>query len=511
MSGTAKARYEKLATYRTQALERGRECARLTIPQLCPPEGANEATKYPTPYQAMGSRGTNHMASRLMLALFPPNQPIFRLTIGDFALEQMAKQPGMRGEVEKALGSIEREVTTDFEASMFRGPMFEALKQIIVVGNVTLRELPDGTYRLYPLANFVWRRSPSGKVVEIVLLDVLSPAELTQAQLATLTQGPSTGASDDPERTINAYTHCKFSQGKWTMEQFLEASTIPLDSVEYPEDEFPVYPISAYLPTGEHYSRSYVGEVLGDLWSLESLKQSLVQASAAAARLIWGVRPGAACTPDDLQSTPNGGYVLMNEGDVFAVKVDKEADLAVTKATHDSLWESLAASFLLTSSVLRDAERVTAEEVRAVINEIEQGHGGLYASLGTSLQLPMVRARIARMTKQGRLPTLPKGVVRPQIVTGLDALGRGNDVNRLERLAQSLSAAFGPEAAADSLHPSEYASRVSAGLGVDSKGLVKTREEKAQELAEQRQQEIAAAAAGPVATAMTQPAPDQPM
>ena len=64
-------------------IERARESAELTIPHLFPPKGSNESTNFPTPYQSVGSRGVMNLSSKLMLALFPPQAPFFRLGIDD--------------------------------------------------------------------------------------------------------------------------------------------------------------------------------------------------------------------------------------------------------------------------------------------------------------------------------------------------------------------------------------------------------------------------------------------
>ena len=50
--------YQKMEIDREIYLERARESAELTIPYLYPPAGSNQATTYPTPYQAIGARGT---------------------------------------------------------------------------------------------------------------------------------------------------------------------------------------------------------------------------------------------------------------------------------------------------------------------------------------------------------------------------------------------------------------------------------------------------------------------
>ena len=85
--------YEKLSINRETYIERAREASELTIPHLFPPKGANEATTYPTPYQSVGSRGVTNLASKLMLALFPPQAPFFRLDIDDLIYKQLEGNP----------------------------------------------------------------------------------------------------------------------------------------------------------------------------------------------------------------------------------------------------------------------------------------------------------------------------------------------------------------------------------------------------------------------------------
>src|SRR3989344_4587192 len=134
-------RYSKLAIDRQPYLDRGRECAALTLPALLPREGQRNV-KIRAPYQGVGARGVNNLASKLLLSLFPPNMPFFRLAIDDFAVAELTQSEEQRGGVEKALGKIERAVAMDVETTALRVPVFEALKHLIVVGNVLLYRDP---------------------------------------------------------------------------------------------------------------------------------------------------------------------------------------------------------------------------------------------------------------------------------------------------------------------------------------------------------------------------------
>ena len=51
----------------------------------------------------------------------------------------------------------------------------------------------------------------------------------------------------------------------------------------------------------------------------------------------------------------------------------------------------LGAAFLLNTAVTRDAERVTAQEIRMQAQELESSLGGVYSRLANELQLPLAK------------------------------------------------------------------------------------------------------------------------
>lgn len=74
-----------------------------------------------TPFQGVGARGVNNLASKLLLALLPPNSPFFRLKIDDFTLGQLQNtDPALKTELESGLSRIEQAVMTEIETSADR-------------------------------------------------------------------------------------------------------------------------------------------------------------------------------------------------------------------------------------------------------------------------------------------------------------------------------------------------------------------------------------------------------
>ena len=90
------------------------------------------------------------------------------------------------------------------------------------------------------------------------------------------------------------------------------------------------------------------------------------------------------------------------------------------------------------------------------------------------------------MQKEGKMPKF-KDTLKPQIVTGLEALGRGQDLNKLNQFLSMLQP-LGAEVIASELNIGDYLDRLGASLGIDTQGLVKSEEQKMQE--QQQQQEM---------------------
>jgi hypothetical protein len=112
--------------------------------------------------------------------------------------------------------------------------------------------------------------------------------------------------------------------------------------------------------------------------------------------------------------------------------------------------------------------------------ELETALGGVYSILSQEFQLPLVRLLLARLESTGKMPKMPKDSIKPQIVTGLEALGRGQDLNRLAQFLTYLQP-LGPQVIAENLNVEDYLDRLAASLGIDTGGLVKTQEQKAME------------------------------
>lgn len=479
---SAEKRYSTLEPLSRIYLERGRECSKLTIPTLLPPQGSTGSTRFYTPYQSMGARGVNNLSSKLLLALLPPNSPFFRLVIDDFLLEKMTGQEGMRADIEEALDKIERTVMSEVETSNTRSSIFEAMKLLLVSGNVLLYVPLTGGLKVFRLDRYVVKRDPMGNVLEIITKEDISllelPKEVREAILS-IDDDANRGKPLGVEDTEELYTRIVRRVDSWEVYQEVDGTVVPGSQGTYPLDKCPWLALRFIKVDGEDYGRGYVEEYIGDLMTLEGLTKAIVQASAAAAKVLFLVKPNSTTKMKTLAEAESGDIKEGNKDDVSVLQMEKYADFRVAKETIAELKESLAYAFLLNSAIQRNGERVTAEEIRYMANELESALGGVYSTLSQEFQLPFVTVVMSQMEARGRLPRLPKGVVRPAITTGIEAIGRGNDLTKLSGLLQDI-APLGPEVVSQHLNVDDYIKRCGTARGIDMKGLIPTREEIAQ-------------------------------
>lgn len=484
---SAESRYNTLLTFRDPFLRRAWDCSEVTLPTLLPRNGHTGYKTITTPWQSVGARCVNNLAAKTLMASLPPNTPIFRLRVDDILLAKHAVSPEDRAKFDSGLGKMERAVMAQIEMDGDRVGVFEMIKHLIVAGNALLHEHKDGL-RVYHLNSYVVRRDPSGNPLEIIASEQVDPVVLPEAvqEFVRARHAAYATKAPDLDKPLTVYTRIQRLTTHWTVYQEVCGMTIPGSQGRYPIDRSPWLAIRFTRVDGEDYGRSYVEEYLGDLRSLEDLSQALVEGARAMAKLLLMVNPNGSTQITAITDAANGDTIYGIREEVSVLQMEKSHDFSVAERQARVLEDRLAYAFLLNSSVQRDAERVTAEEVRYLAQELETTLGGFHTIFGEEFQHPYIRVKMARMQKENRLPQLPKGVVRVSVITGIAALGRGNDRAKLVAYIRSLTGTLGPDATAEILDTSEVALRLATADGIETEGLIKS----ADEVAASRQQNM---------------------
>ena len=484
--------YKRMLDSRQPFLDRAEDASRLTIPQLYPEITEDtHYTDYATPYQSLGARGVNNLANKMILSLFPPATAFFKLGMNDLAREQAGVS---EGDLQTAMYKIEKAIVDEMEVSQLRASLVEILKQGAVGGSAILHIPDEGEPKFYNLNEFVIKRSKSGKVLKIIIQEHVNALELDKDiidQLEELDDKEKEGKKD-----LKVYTIIKLCEDrKYHVIQEIKGVKIKGSRGSYKEKELP-YVFVPFVDRKEDYGRSYVEDFIGDLQSYEGLRQAILEASSEAARLIYLVRPNAIITPKNLEKARSGDVLLGNPDDVAVLQADKRLDVSMAQQEAEVLRTDLATAFLLDSAVRRNAERVTAEEIRRVSQELEVALGGIYSTLANVLQEPLVTLYLKRLVKKGFIKNILKDNIDLEITTGSAALGRGSEFRALQEFASFAVNMLG-ESAGQFLNMSEFLSRAAYSLDVNTGELVKTQEQVQAEAELQQQQQLEQQAVGP--------------
>ena len=478
---TAKTRYDVLSGDRSQFLRIAEDAAKLTIPYLIHQDDSTTGYRnLTTPWQAVGAKGVVTLASKLMLALLPPQTSFFKLQVDDTMLGQVG--PEIKSELDLSFAKIERTILESIAASDDRVVVHQALKHLVVAGNALIYMGKEGL-KLYPLNRYVVDRDGDGNVLEIVTKEKISK-KIIEELVPDLNMGMVNEYHDDDTADCEVYTHVKVNGNKVTWHQEVYDKIIPKSLGKSPLNTTPWLPLRFNTVDGEGYGRGRVEEFIGDLKSLEALSQALVEGSAAAAKVVFTVSPSSSTKPQTLAKAGNGAIVQGRPDDIGVIQVGKTADFATAANIMMQLEKRLSEAFLILN--VRQSERTTAEEVRMTQMELEQQLGGLFSLLTVEFLVPYLDRKLSVMQKTKAIPAIPKEIVKPTIVAGINALGRGQDRESLAQFLQLIAQTLGPESIQQFINPDELIKRLATSSGIDVLNLVKSM----QEIQGQQQQQI---------------------
>lgn len=509
---SAKAVYDRLKNDRAPYETRAENCAKVTIPSLFPKEADNASTDYTTPWQAVGARGLNNLSAKVMLALFPL-QSWMKLRISEWQAKQLVADPAQLAQVEQGLGMVERILMAYMEANAYRVTLFELIRQLALCGNGCIyMPAPDqsasSTYnpmKLYTLHNFTCQRDAFGNVLQIVTLDKVAFSALPEDVRSKL------DGEHKPDEEIEVYTHVYLDDesGDYLSYQEIEDEEVEGTEGQYPADACPWVAVRWTKRDGEHYGRSHVEEYLGDLNSLENLHEAMIKFAMISSKVIALVNPNGMTQVRRLVKAQSGDMIPGRKQDIEYLQLEKTADFSVAKTVADNIESRLGFIFMLNSAIQRGGERVTAEEIRFMAQELEDTLGGVYSILSQELQLPMVRILLNQLQATQQIPDMPKEAVEPTVSTGVEALGRGQDLDKLTQFIQFMQG-MGAIAQDPDLNVANLKLRAANAIGLDTAGLLLTEADKAKMLGEQMLQQGAGAAAQGVGAGMAQQATASP-
>lgn len=500
-------KYNRLSTDRSNWLERGHRSALLTIPSVQPRDG-QDMNDLPQSVQSVGARGVNNLASKLSQTLFPTSMPFMRLTVSPTdmaALEAADEANGGDGtvitEVESGLQRIEQQAQSMIQTNGWRPVLAEALRMLVVTGNCLVYDRPGGKSPiLADLRRYVVERDSENQLECVVLKQSISRTDAETALGFELShqQLQDSAKTSGTTKSLDLYTGAyKQEDGNFAFYQEIAGLEIEGSWQTYKPQDLPLIPMVFSPVWGESYGRGYVEDYEGDLIVLSKVTQALMESSLVMSKVIFLARPGSATKPNVIDRAPNGSIRVGNAEDIGAVQANKGSDLMMSYQLKNDLVQALSKAFLLNSSVQRSAERVTADEIRYVSQELEDALGGVYASLADTVQRPLVEYLFSKMKRTGLVRGIPDSV-KPMVATGLEAISRNHKSMRIQQFLGSLQTFIPPAILENYLKVDTIAADLATSLNLQDDLYIRSTEE-IQQIQMEQQQQAAVESLGPEA------------
>lgn len=416
--------YEQLVGKRSPFLSRAENYSRFTLPYLM--ADVNDDISSQNAWQDDGASATNFLSNKLSQVLFPAQRSFFRIDLTPEGISQLDQEGMTTSTAQKLLSDVEKAAMLYGEGLQFRPAVVEAFKHLIVTGNVMMYH-PDKTspIQAVPLHHYCVRRDNNGTILDVVFLQEKA-LETFEPSIRMAIQASRKGKQYKDKDNVKLYTHAKRTKdGKYSIRQSADDTPVGKESI-VTEDKSPFLILTWKRSYGEDYGRGMAEDHAGAFFVIQFLSEALARGMALMADVKYLVKPGSYTDINQFVEGGSGAVLHGVEGDIHIVQLGKYADYTPIQAVLNDYRQRIGRVFMMESMTRRDAERVTAYEIQRDAMLVEQSLGGVYSLFATTFQGPL-----ARWFMNGISSILSTKKVSPTILTGIEALGRMAELDKL--------------------------------------------------------------------------------
>lgn len=487
---SAASEWNRLDGLRSGMMSRFQRLAELTIPSVFPEDSHdNQSQSMSNGFNSLGAQAVTHLVNKLMLTMFAPSRPFMRLDMDEQVKAEIKAQLEIEDDIiTDALAQGEKTAMKLMEQSGQRQTLYTLLTHLVVLGNVLL-DLDGDTMQAVSIKDFVVRRNAKGKVTVLILREKYQVGDLEEdVREAYLKRYPKTLDHKD----VQLFTWIQLRDGKYHMTKWVDDVELGKDFAgNWSEKEFPYKVLTWQLPLNQHYGIGRCEDYFNDLAAHEELSGAILDGAALATSFRWLANPAGITRPEDIANSPNGGTIPGVLQDVNLLFANVGQQLNTVLGVKEEVSRRIGQGFLLSSAVTRDAERVTAEEIRIQANELESSLGGIYTRLALDIQTPLAHWLLRRSSI-----AIENTKVEPVIITGLDALSRNSDRERMMLFLNDVTALGSiPPDTRIMLRETNIISDMAAGAGVERQKYVASQDEIDQRREQMQQQQLEQVAA----------------
>jgi len=469
MQKHASALWSQMEADKQHIMDRTERLAALTIPKICRPEHLDKDVEMSHDYQSIGAQAVNHVTNKLMLAMFAPSRPFFRLGLsGETKAKALAAGVKLE-ELAPAFSQAERDAVAELDSRAQRPKLYQSCRHLVVAGNV-LVVLEEDHIRVMGLRYWCVKRDYRGRVQRLIIREKLCFEELDPKVQQALP------LRYQPESTVSHYKLIQRNpNGDYRMEQWVDDTRLPsVFDGRWPEAKCPYRVLAWDLGDEDDYGTGLVEDYMGDLEAVSVMAESVVDGGVLGCEIRYLVNPAGVTSADDFNKSENGDAVSGRPEDIDAITPGNAEAVKVAMTVAEGYEQRIARGFLLGSALTRNAERVTAEEIRQTALELEQSFGGVYSALAAQMQAPI--AYWCMGSSGVKIAGLKDITVT--VLTGLDALSRTADIDNLKLALTDLSLATQlPEPLQVRINWQSLESAVLAGRGVTTGSILITEEQ----------------------------------
>lgn len=489
---------------RTSILSKAAEYARWTLPYVFPETGTTETTELQLSADSIGAQAVNHLSNKVVSTLFPGQRLFFRLRVDaeakkliNAAAQAEAQDEDVNDQVKQAiskleleLANIEAEAQEYMDMVAYRPEATHAAKLLIITGNALIYHPEGQPVRVYSMRDYVVVRDVSGAWIELITRESKTFETFAKDVQEQIMNNPlDANKKYLPDTEVTIYTQVKLDEGtgKYVVKQEADNVDLGIRGASYPKAIVPWIPLTWNLIRGEDYGRGLVGDFAGAFHAINIMSQTLLNLAAIMGDIKFLVDPQSSVNVAALNNSPAGSYHSGKLDAVGAIQTNKQSDAQFIATMIDRYQKQISQAFLLNSNLTRQAERVTAEEIRRDAEELETSNGGIYSALAAKWQVPTANITLDAIGFEG----IGDGII-PQIVTGMDSLSRAGELENLQvwigylTLLQNV-----PEDVRARIKISDYMKYVGVNTQVDSDGFTKTEAEFQAEMQQAQEQAMA--------------------
>ena len=271
-SPTAADTYKALMFDRDTFVEEAFRSAKVTIPSIRP--NTDDVMEMDTPevltkpFQSLGARGVNNLASTITLALFPPSIPFLKYDVTSDTRDELNAEGIDVSEVESVLAQREARFQDEIDASNLRTKTYQIVRHLLITGNVMVhRDEDDGQWQLFPLTHYVCKRDGRGNLLDMVYVEKLDRRTLDDERvLAALASAPEESGTTEhrDKNVVFLYTRVRrVSAKKYESWQEVDGVMIANTMKSYTPKSLPWLVLRYTALDGEDYGRGLVEEYRG--------------------------------------------------------------------------------------------------------------------------------------------------------------------------------------------------------------------------------------------------------